>query len=208
MIVTELKRNIKFKKLTEVYIDFEYAFSLYDNELREFGIFAEKCIDEEDLDKIFIKLKKNAINAALRMISRSDHTTMMVADKLSLRKYPLSIIENTIEYINEKGFTYDLQYAKDFTKSAFGRGKGRKYVEFELKKRGIDDKTIKTLTMEYDLESKLRELAESKLLSILKGRINPDFKDFSKMRDYLLRQGFDFDEVADAVSYVKGKYYD
>ena len=117
MIVTELRKSFLNKKLYEVYLDYEYAFSLYENELRLFGIDTDSEINEITLDKIYKKLQKNAINDSLRSLARADYTKKMIEDKLEKKKYPSHIIEEAVIYLEKNRFINDSDYSKHFVKS-------------------------------------------------------------------------------------------
>ena len=51
MLVTEIKKNLRYKKLNEIYLDYEYAFSLYDNEMKDFDVFEGAKIDKNLIEK-------------------------------------------------------------------------------------------------------------------------------------------------------------
>lgn len=206
MLVTELRKNPNFKKLNEVYIDYEYAFSLYDNELKLFGI-EEGCkLSEQVFLSIFKKIKKNAVNDSMRLLIRSDYTKKTIAEKLKQKKYPEEIICEVLTYLEENGYVNDLDFAVRFVKTAFNKGKGAKYIEFELKKRGIEEEAIENILLELDCGNKIKEIAEKKLKSIVGSKIIPDKKDYIKLKDYLLRQGYSYDEINSELIRMKGDY--
>lgn len=206
MIVTDIRKSFNSKKLNEVYIDYEYAFCLYDNEIGMFDIKENGEISEEVFNKICKRLKKNATNDSLKLLLRSDYTKKTIEDKLKIKKYPEDIIKEVIEYLEENGFINDYDYAKHFVKSAFQKGKGAKYIEFELKKRGVISDITEELLSEYGKESKISEAAEKKLRSIQGNKEFPDYKDYIKLKEYLLRQGYSYDEIMSQLSQMKGDY--
>lgn len=208
MIITDIKKSVRFRKLHEVYIDCEYAFSLYENELKFFGIEISGKVDSSALCRIYKKLGANATGDVLKFLSRADLTKKMAEDKLRQKKYPEEIINNVLEELCKKGYINDCDYAHDFVRAAVKKDKGKKYIEFELKKRGIDDETIEKLICEFYGDVDVFKVAEKKFSSILKGKEAPDYKDFCKLRDYLIRSGFGYEEISDVLSRVKGNFYD
>ena len=207
MLVTEIKKNLRYKRLNEIYLDYEYAFSLYDNEMKKLEVFEGAQIDKNLIEnKIFPLLKKNALNDALKIVARSTTTKKNIKDKLKIKKYPEEVIDYAVDYTSERGYVDDDDYAKSFVKSAVSKGKGQKYIEFELTKRGIDKERIRELVSEYSSSEDVKNVFLKKLKSVMGNKEAPDYKDINKVKDYLLRQGFSYDEIMEALSSVKGDY--
>ncbi len=209
MEVTGIKKSLVSKTLKEVYIDFEYAFSLYDNNLKELGIKENVTLPEEKYEKeILPVICKNALMDALSYIARVNCTKKQVENKLTLRKYPSDAIEYAMDYILKKGFLDDYEYALSFAKTSVKKGKGEKYIAFELLKRGIDEDISKEVISLTKDSSQLISIAEKRLNVILKGKRNPDYKDLNKLKEYLIRQGYGYDEISSAISLITEKYED
>ena len=209
MLVTDIKKSFPYNKLNEVYLDYEFSFALYESELRKFKIELSKEIEPSFIEKeVYPLLKKRALNDALKIVSRADATIKTIKDKLALKKYPESAILYAEEYLLKKGFVDDLEYAKKFAKSAFDKSKGKRYVEFELIKRGIAQEIIEELINEYYKENIISDIADKKLFSLIKGKEKPDYKDLTKLRDYLYRQGFCYEEINEEITRVRQKYED
>lgn len=209
MLVTDIKKSFPYNKLNEVYLDFEFAFALYETELKKFKIELNKELEKEFLEnEIYPYLKKKALNDALKIVLRRDTTIKAVKDKLALRKYPEFAVLYASDYLLEKGFVDDLEYAKNFVKSAFNKGKGKKYVEFELIKRGIESDKTELILEKYYKGSLISEVTDKKLISLIKGKERPDYKDLNKLRDYLVRQGFCYDEINEEILRVRRNYED
>lgn len=209
MLVTDIKISFPYKKLNEVYLDYEFSFALYDSELKKFKIEINKDIEKEFLEnEIYPYLNKKALNDALRIVLRADTTIKNIKEKLTLKKYPQFAVDNAIKHLESKGFIDDLEYAKNFIKHSFNKGKGKKYVEFELAKRGIKTDKTEALLDKYYKEDLICDVADKKLISLIKGKEKPDYKDLNKLRDYLMRQGFCYDEVNEEVLRVRRNYED
>lgn len=209
MLVTDIKKSFPYNKLNEVYLDYEFSFALYESELKKFKIEPNKEIDKEFTEaEIYPYLKEKALNDALKIVLRADTTIKNVREKLLSKKYPDFAVDNAIEYLKSKGFVDDFEYAKNFVKSAFNKGKGKKYAEFELIKRGIESDKIELLIDKYYKNDLISDAADKKFSSLVKGKETPDYKDFNKLREYLLRQGFCYDEVNEEVLRVKRNYED
>lgn len=209
MEVTEIKKNAVSKALREIYIDGEYAFPLYENNIRALKIKEGSIIDEMFYqEKLFPLISKNALMDGLSYIARVNCTTGQVKEKLKKRKYPDAAIEQVMAYIEEKGFIDDYEYALSFAKISVKKGKGEKYISFELLKRGISDETVNEVISLTRDESKLFSVAEKKLSAILKGKEKPDYKELNKLKEYLMRQGYGYEEISEAVSRLMIEYED
>ena len=207
--VTGIKKSPVSKTLKEIYIDFEYAFSLYDNNLKELGIKENVTLNEEKYKKeIFPVICKNALQDALSFIAKVNCTKKQVEDKLSLRKYPYDAIKKAMDYIGEKGFIDDYEYALSFARMSVKKGKGERYIQFELSKRGIPEDMVKEVVSLTCNDECLLPVAQKRLGMILKGREKPDYKDLNKLKEYLVRQGYGYDKISDALRLITEKYED
>lgn len=210
MIITDLKKSFRSKLKIDVYIDYECEFSLYESDIRKLNLKVSDEIDRKKLDDIIeTVVKKNALNDGLRLISRTDYPSKVLGEKLAERNYPYEVISYVTEYLLERNYLDDYAYADKFIKNAFSsKKKGKAYVEMELLRKGIDKDVISELVFKYYNEDEIKIIAENKLKSILKSDRKPEIKDFMKLRDFLFRQGFSYDEISEALTLVKGKYED
>lgn len=207
MIVTELKDSTFVKSKIKVYIDDEYMFSLYKSDIKKLGLKVGGEISGERISHIYEKiLSKNALDDAYRYLMRGDYTRKSLYEKLVRREIPEEIVESALEKIVEKGYVNDYEYAKKYIKDAMLKNKGKRYIEFELYKKGIEKDIISYILEDEDMGDKAYEIAEKKVLTILKGKDKPEIKDLRKVNDYLLRQGFSFDEVSGAIERIKEMY--
>ena len=57
-------------------------------------------------------------------------------------------------------------------------------------------------------EADILPLAEKRLNIILKGKEKPDYKDLNKLKEYLIRQGYGYEKVSEALELIREKYED
>ena len=209
MEVTLIKKSLVSKTLNEVYIDDEYAFSLYANNLKALGIKEGINLTKEKItDVIEPVIYKNALRDALGYIAKVNCTQKQVLNKLSFKKYPEKIIGMVMDYIEKSGFVDDYEYALSFAKLSVRKGKGEKYISFELLKKGVNEDIIKEVISLCCEEADLLPLAEKRLNVILKGKEKPDYKDLNKLKEYLIRQGYGYEKVSETLSLICEKYED
>ena len=208
MKITNIKKQAFKSRLFEVHLDGEYAFSLYDNQLKDFNLEIGSSLASSEIFKIDEVVKKNALLSAMNMVLRADSTAFLISQKLKMKKYTNDVVDYVVEYMESHGYLNDSDYGRNFAKSAFQKGKGRKYVEFELSKRGISKDVIENLCDEFYDGSLIREVANKKLSSILRSKENIVYKELASLRDYLLRQGYMYDEINEVIEELKGNYED
>jgi len=208
MIITDLKKSFHSKLRYDVYIDDECMFPLYESDLKKLDFKISDEINEEKVNTVIdTVVKKNALNDALRLIARTDYPAKILGEKLAERKYPYEVISFVTEYLLAKNYLDDYAYCDKFVRNAFStKKKGKAYVEMELIRKGIQKEIICELVNKYYDEEEIITIAENKLKSILKSDRKPEIKDFIKLRDYLFRQGFSYDEISEALTLMKGKY--
>ncbi len=205
MVVTGIKKIPNTKSRFLIYADEEPLFPLYEWDIKKLSL-----EEGTEISKNIIELaKKNALNDALKLISRMDYTEKMLRKKLSDKKYPPEISDYAVSCLKEKNYTDDYTYAVRFSKNAFlSRKKGKAYVEAELLRRGIEKEVIEEIVQTYYEEDNIKEVAEKKLNSLVKNGMAPQIKDFLKLRDYLIRQGYSYDEISGIISKLRGNYED
>lgn len=205
MVITGIKKILNTKSRFLIYADEEPLFPLYSWDIKKLNLKEGDEISEN----VFELARKNALNDALKLISRMDYTEKMIVNKLMEKKYPPEISEYAATYLKEKNYTDDYTYAVRFSKNAFlSKKKGKAYVEAELLRRGIKKDIIEEIINSYYEEESIREVAKKKLNSLVKNGASPQMKDFLKLRDYLLRQGYSYDEIKDIISELRGNYED
>ena len=192
MLITKLEYlNIKSK--VRVYIDYEYAFLLYQNDLRrnklEENIELSEILYEDILQNTVYRRAKQKTIAILKYM---DRTEQELRQKLMLEEYPPTIIDKTIDYIKGYGYIDDERYASNYVR--FKKEiKSKFQIQNHLYQKGIA-KDIINLVMENEYESD-----EVALLKAIKKKtdhpelLDPDKK--QKLIASLCRKGFHYEEI-------------
>lgn len=95
----------------------------------------------------------NAIKeASFRYLGRRDHASFEIKQKLKKKGFDEDIIEHVLEELSDKGFLNDQHFSLKFiTEKSELNQWGRKKIESELYKKGIQQKTIQeTLNSFFD----------------------------------------------------------
>lgn len=195
--VSKIEVQKKNKERVNIYVDDEYFISCHMELVYKEGIKKGESIDKEKLNSIveednFIKAKSRS----LRYLGRSYKAEEEVREKLIGEGYDEKIIERTINFLKEYNFIDDNRYVELFIKEKLKKW-GENRIKYELLKKGVDDKLIISKMEHIDEEDKeniLSEIAIKKYNSLVKSEKDL-FKVKKKLNDYLLRRGYNYDEV-------------
>lgn len=138
---------------------------------------------------------KSAYAYALRLIALKDYTSKMIEDKLRLRKLPEDIAKNVTKELEQKGYINNEDYGRRFIEDSVNlKNKGRKYIEFELTKRGFSREEA-SLLLDECYSSPIEEAFNKILRKYGKKYEELDIKEKNSVKNKLLRQGYVFEEI-------------
>lgn len=196
MIITEIQEVTKAK--VKVFIDYEFAFVLYKGELRTYGIYKEKELDENVYRTIIDEvLTKRAKLRSMYLLKSRDYTRYGLSEKLRKDLYPEEIIEKAISYVMSYGYIDDERYAKSYISYA-GKTKSRKQIEVYLIQKGVSKQDISTAFEKLEEEDVLE--SEEKLIQALLvkkhyKKENANIEERRKIIGFLFRKGFSLDKI-------------
>ena len=124
-----------------------------------------------------------------------DYSSHMIKEKLKQRKCEDEIIKNTVEYLCENGYVDDREYALNLISSLSAKKKGRKYIEFELRKRGIEDDLVSEL-VESNYVSPIEAAFEAELRKYGVPFEELGGKEKGKIINKLMRMGYSYEEIS------------
>ena len=129
------------------------------------------------------------------MLARRDHAESEIRRKLSSYGFRDIEIEGSISRARELRFLNDDRFASYFIEERVRRGWGRRRIEAELSRRGVDACEVPGypdafFTEEGDLERARALLARRRV---------PEQRAYEKLVRFLVSRGFPFGVAADAV---------
>jgi regulatory protein len=147
---------------------------------------------------------------ALRMLSRRELTVADCRSRLLDLEHSPSEVDETIARLIEAGSLDDARFARTFARSAVDiKGRGRLRVQQELQARGIARDTAAEAVGEIFGEKDERSLVDRALQKKLRGRPKPtDDRDFARLYQHLMRQGFTPAVVVAAIRKMRGRSSD
>ena len=183
------------KSRYKVFIEGQFAFTLYKGELSRYHIAEDNRIDEEVYDILRKLVIKRAKLRAMHLLSDMGRTESQLRTKLKQGGYPDEAVEEAIRYVKSFGYINDAEYVRSFIDSRKEK-KSKKEIFAALKQKGVDSDIIEQVFEEMDYgEEDSRQAIEALMR---KRNYNPDsadLKEKQKLMGYLMRKGFRYEEV-------------
>ncbi|MSS63368.1 regulatory protein RecX [Velocimicrobium porci] len=181
------------KKKVRVYINDEFAFPLYQSEIKKYSIEEGQFIEQERYNKIMEEIIfRRAKQKAMNLLKRMDRTEQELRTKLRQAEYPSAAVETAIEYVKSYHYIDDLRYAENYIRYKKGT-KSIRMIEMELRQKGIDKESIRsaleeeTISDDEALKKAIRKKAKNwDTMSYLEKR---------KVFAYLYRKGFKEEDI-------------
>lgn len=197
MQITDIKPVTKTK--FKVYLDGQFAFTLYKGELFRYRIQKDEDLSEELYQEIREKvILKRAKLRAMHLLNDMDRTESQLRTKLVNGDYPADIVDVAIAYVKSFGYINDESYIRRFIESK-RKSKSRKEIYALLMKKGVDMNQVEDILSEYysveDSLNAIRDLLHKK-------RYDPNTatdQETHKIYGYLARKGFGYDDIRQVI---------
>jgi regulatory protein len=201
MKITAIEQQKKRGSRVSVFVDGEFAFGCSLDALAEIGLKKGQPVSPSQIEQwrrkiIYDEAKTVAFNALARRI-RSERE---IRDKLRKKKFPLDIIDQVVARLYEMKLLNDSEFAGALVRDRLKRAPiGKAALKTKLFQKGVAKETIETALNEVDLRADelCLKAAEKKLKSLQR---EPDAqKRKQKLSQFLMRRGFDWETVNNAV---------
>ena len=141
------------------------------------------------------QIDKKALNIAFKILTYRSRTRKQLADKLAEKLVAAEQIELICDYMEERRFIDDYDYAKTLQAGLVSRGYGTVKIKNELKRKGIDPELAGQVMEEMpDTDGQLYEFIRKKC----NGLDISDPKARKKVFDACARRGFGFEQIKNA----------
>lgn len=183
----------------QIYLDDKPAFVLYKGELQKYGLVPETDISDAIIQQIKEEvLLKRAKLRALHLLNDMDRTEDGLLQKLLQGGYPEDVSEAAVSYVKSFGYIDDKRYAEQFVRSRMLK-KSKRELYIALVGKGLENSVI-----EEALENCFSDVNEQEtIMQLLKKKKydseTADDKTKKKMFDYLLRKGFRYEDIRQAL---------
>ena len=197
MQITDIKSVSKTK--FKVYLDGQFAFTLYKGELFRYRIQEDGELSEEVYQEIREKVVlKRAKLRAMHLLNDMDRTESQLRTKLLNGDYPADITDEAIAYVKSFVYINDESYIRRFIESR-KNSKSKKEIYALLMKKGVDMERVREILSEYysaeDSLNAIRDLLRKK-------RYDPKSATDQEMRKiygYLARKGFGYEDIRQVI---------
>lgn len=196
--VTAIVPQKKDKQRVNVYLDGVFCcgmdlFTLMSNRIK-----VGSEIDEKELSELLKSTEySSALDKALGYISKSMRTKTQIIVYLKGKGYEGGTIAAVLKKLEEYGYVDDESYAVRYAAEK-RLSKGKRAIAFDLRRKGVDEKTVDAVMESADEAEGCRRVAEK----YIKGR-ELDFELRTKCYRYLLSKGFDYDVAKETLDGIR-----
>jgi regulatory protein len=137
-------------------------------------------------------LYRNIYNKALDIISRREHSSKEVRDKLARKFNSDDLIESAVENLITNNLINDIRFAEMYVLSRKKKGFGPKRIAYELSSKGVKDSLSNEAIIN---EGGWLESAQNVFAKKFKEGPSSDFKESMKQKTFMQNRGFSFKEI-------------
>ncbi|GHE87149.1 regulatory protein RecX [Thalassotalea profundi] len=142
-------------------------------------------------------MNKAILHTAVDLLSRREHSIKELKNKLLLRDYPPEDFDEIIDYLLEKNYLSNERFADSVIRQRINKGYGWRFIENELKQKGLDTTTIMLAKQELSID--WYQQAETAYHKRFGKSSVIDNKDKAKRIRFLQYRGFSSDEIMQAI---------
>jgi regulatory protein len=195
--ITKIEYQKKNKERFNIYIDDEYGFAVDISILIKYSLKKGMELDDALIDEILLSEEEISVyNYGISVLSRYFKSEYELRLKMKNKGFNPQLIDNAISILKEHKYLDDERYCEMFINDKINISKhGVRKIKEALYYKGIDkeiiEEKIKSISAESEEERALL-LGEKKLLNI---KENDNRKKMSKLSNYLLGKGFEYETV-------------
>ena len=131
-------------------------------------------------------------NKALDLLSRREHSSKEIREKLLLRFDDNIIINSVITKLEENNLINNTRFAEAYVSSRKRKGFGPKKITFELLSKGVSESVANRV---IDEEGGWKRAAKLAFTKKFKNGLSSDVKNSLKQKSFLKNRGFGFKEI-------------
>jgi regulatory protein len=198
MKITSIKKQVKNPERVSIFVDGKYSFSLTLDEVLKYKVKNNQELDVADVKK-FKKISEDGkLKAkALAWVLGRPHSIREFKDYMYRKKAEPGFTDQLIQEFTDRNYLSDETYANWLVDMRQRAGKSNRAITAELFKKGIDREIINDVLKEESEEERL------KILIAKKQRLPRYRQDPEKLSLYLVRQGFSWQSVKEALNLTR-----
>lgn len=142
--------------------------------------------------------------AAMDYLSRREHATQELFQKLQLKEYDAEEISAALERLTAQGLLSDERFTEAFINQRINRGNGPLKIRAELRQKGVSDAMIGTFLNERDVI--WQESALAVRIKKYGTECPSDLKEAARQTRFLQSRGFSSEHTRYAMTYSDPEY--
>ena len=144
---------------------------------------------------------QNAMNTAVRLLTRRDHTSLEILQKLGQRGFGGSVIDRVLAECRSLDYIDDERTARIYIDQLVRRGFGFRRIRVELRKKGLTGERFESIINERRTEIDEREIARKVMLKKMKSLegVKDPQKRKEKMYRFLYSRGFETTTISEVM---------
>ena len=192
MKITAIRQQQKFKNRYAIFVDDKYSFSLSDGALLENHLNVGQELTREELEGLKRTAESDKLySKVLHYISIRPRSEWEIVSYLERNKSPTSLSKEILNKLSKYDLVNDRLFSQLWIENRrLLRPISKRRLINELRTKRISDEIIKE-TMESDEGDELSEIKRI----IENKRKQTRYKDDLKLKQYLIRQGFNYEDI-------------
>jgi len=156
-LITAIEKQKRNKQRYNIFLDEEYTFSCNEELVVTLKLKKGKTIDEKEIQNIVQEdNRKEAFNKALHYLTARPRTQQEIINYLTEKGYDTDAIDVAITRLKGYQFIDDEGYTHNFVKNrSQSQLKGKRLIQQELSKKGVDEEIIEVGLDNYSPEEEL-----------------------------------------------------
>ena len=144
---------------------------------------------------------QKAMNTAVRLLTRRDHTRFEIIQKLGQRGFDGGVIDRVLAECRRLDYIDDERTARVYIDQLARRGFGFRRIRFELRKKGLTGERFEIILNEHLAEIDEHEIARKVMLKKMKSfeSVEDGQKRRDKMYRFLYSRGFDASVISEVM---------
>lgn len=198
MKVSDIKQQVKRQSRYSIYVDQKYAFSLSETELMHSGIRIGKEYTAEQLEELKqVAVLDKAYMRALDYLARRPRSEWEVRDYLRRKDYDSPAIDITLNKLSD--YIDDAKFAESWVASRrLLKPTSLRRLKLELLQKHVSKEIIDSVLANDETNDQ-----EALRHTIAKKHSQSRYQDQDKLIAYLLRQGYNYSDVKQALEEAK-----
>lgn len=193
--ITSIEPQVKDKNRCNVYVDGKFYCGIKLETAVKFRLKAGMSIDKSRLDEIQLETEKSqALDKAMTHLSASMKTSRQIRDFLSKKGYTEAVQNYVLEKLKYYNLIDDYAYCRAYIESV--KGKGKRALEADLLRRGVDKSAVERALEETEEDAKE---ACKVLEKYMRGKV-ADRQNLYKGFKFLLSKGYGADTAKYALA--------